>query len=76
MHRREAVGERGARRPTAATAKLCHPDKNSDSRAPSAFDAARDAYDILSDPGQRQEMRPGGEARLSEEKKNPKKKVR
>ena len=33
-----------------ATAKLCHPDKNGDSRAPSAFDAARDAYDILSDP--------------------------
>ena len=30
-----------------ATAKLCHPDKNGDSRAPSAFDAARDAYDIL-----------------------------
>ena len=59
-----------------ATAKLCHPDKNSDSRAPSAFDAARDAYDILSDPDARREYDRRRQARLREEKKNPKKKAR
>ena len=59
-----------------ATAKLCHPDKNSDSRAPSAFDAARAAYDILSDPDARREYDRRRQARLREEKKNPKKKVR
>ena len=59
-----------------ATAKLCHPDKNGDSRAPSAFDAARDAYDILSDPEARREYDRRRQARLREEKKHPKKKLR
>ena len=59
-----------------ATAKLCHPDKNGDSRAPSAFDAARDAYDVLSDPDARREYDRRRQARLREEKKNPKKKAR
>ena len=58
-----------------ATAKLCHPDKNGDSRAPSAFDAARDAYDVLSDPDARREYDRRRQARLREEK-NPKKKLR
>ena len=59
-----------------ATAKLCHPDKNGDSRAPSAFDAARDAYDVLSDPDARREYDRRRQARLREEKKHPTKKMR
>lgn len=59
-----------------ATAKLCHPDKNSDIRAHSAFDAVRDAYDVLSDPEGRREYDRRRLARLKEEKKNPKKALR
>ncbi|EGB02341.1 hypothetical protein AURANDRAFT_9701, partial [Aureococcus anophagefferens] len=33
-----------------AMAMAVHPDKVADSRAASAFDALRDAYDVLSEP--------------------------
>mmetsp|Transcript_34010 Transcript_34010/g.105242 ORF Transcript_34010/g.105242 Transcript_34010/m.105242 type:complete len:153 (+) Transcript_34010:337-795(+) len=51
-----------------ATAMLCHPDKNPDSRAGSAFDAARDAYDLLSEPVARQQYDERRRHRLREDR--------
>mmetsp|Transcript_21448 Transcript_21448/g.64133 ORF Transcript_21448/g.64133 Transcript_21448/m.64133 type:complete len:159 (+) Transcript_21448:308-784(+) len=52
-----------------ATAKKIHPDKNRDERAASAFDAARDAYDLLSEPMARAQYDEQRQHRLREKRK-------
>lgn len=51
-------------------AKTVHPDKNEDTRAASAFDALRDAYDVLAEPMARRQYDAQRTYRLQQEKAN------